>query len=120
VTDELCEVVITAPDADWLADFTLRLVEDHLAASAHNPVPGRSFYRWHGELIDRTEARATVRTRSSLVPKIVDRLNKEHPYEIPGVIARPIVSSSPAYAAWLLAETKGPNLSGPAEPQRRG
>jgi hypothetical protein len=35
VTDELCEVVITTPDSDWLVEFTRRLVEDRLAASAH-------------------------------------------------------------------------------------
>src|SRR5437763_3632689 len=32
MTDEVCEVVITGPDADWLADFTRRLVESRLAA----------------------------------------------------------------------------------------
>lgn len=33
---ELCEVVITAPDPDWLYAFARSLVEDGLAASAHN------------------------------------------------------------------------------------
>jgi hypothetical protein len=40
---ELCEVVITAPDPDWLYSFTRTLVEEGLAASAHNFTPcGRS------------------------------------------------------------------------------
>jgi hypothetical protein len=37
---ELCEVVITAPDPDWLYSFARKLVEDRLAASAHNFTPG--------------------------------------------------------------------------------
>jgi periplasmic divalent cation tolerance protein len=111
VTDELCEVVITAPDADWLVEFTRRLVEDHLAASAHTLPQVRSVYRWHDELVDRTEARATVRTRISLVSSIAARLDKEHPYEVPGIIALPIVASSPAYTAWLLTQT-APAASG--------
>ena len=41
---ELCEVVITAPDPDWLYQFARTLVEDRLAASAHNFTPIRSIY----------------------------------------------------------------------------
>jgi periplasmic divalent cation tolerance protein len=37
---ELCEVVITAPDPDWLCAFARSLVEDRLAASAHDYAPG--------------------------------------------------------------------------------
>jgi periplasmic divalent cation tolerance protein len=109
VTEDLCEVVITAPDADWLVTFTRRLVEDHLAASAQTASPGRSVYEWRGELVERTEARATVRTRTSLVPRIVARLDDAHPYEVPGVIAVPITASSPAYTDWLLAQTEAPS-----------
>jgi periplasmic divalent cation tolerance protein len=106
VTDELCEVVLTAPDADWLVEFTRRLVEDRLAASAHTLPEVRSIYRWRGDLVSRTEARATVRTRASLVPSIAARLDHDHPYEVPGIVALPIVTSSPAYTAWLLAQTE--------------
>ena len=38
---ELCEVVITAPDRDWLKDFSRKLVELRLPASAHNFAPIR-------------------------------------------------------------------------------
>jgi len=37
---ELCEIVITAPDPDWPCAFARSLVEDRLAASAHNHAPG--------------------------------------------------------------------------------
>jgi periplasmic divalent cation tolerance protein len=112
VSDELCEVVITAPDADWLIAFTRTLVEDHLAASAQTVTPIRSVYEWHGELVDRDEARATVRTRTSLVPRIVARLDEDHPYEVPGIIGLPIIAGSPAYVAWLLAQTEAPSATG--------
>ena len=108
MTAELCEVVITAPDAGWLVDFTHRLVEDHLAASAQVSPPVRSIYRWQDELVNRTEARATVRTRVGLVPRLVARLDREHPYEVPGIIAVPIISTSPAYEEWLLTQTNHP------------
>ena len=40
--DEVCEVIITAPDPDWLVEFTRRLVTDRLCASGHNFAPIRT------------------------------------------------------------------------------
>ena len=82
---ELCEVVITAPDPEWLRDFSRQLVEDGLCASAHNFAPVRSIYRWRGKIYERTEGRASLHTRHSRVQEIVDRANKDHPYEVPGI-----------------------------------
>ena len=55
MTEEICELVVTAPDADWLIEFTRRLVVERLAASVHNLTPIRSIYEWEGRLYDRTE-----------------------------------------------------------------
>jgi periplasmic divalent cation tolerance protein len=65
---ELCEVVITAPDPDWLYSFARKLVEDRLAASAHNFTPVRSIYRWQGQVHERTEGRVSLNTRSPVCP----------------------------------------------------
>jgi riboflavin biosynthesis pyrimidine reductase len=48
--DEVCEVIVTAPDPDWLVEFTRRLVTDRLCASGHNFAPIRTIYRWHGQV----------------------------------------------------------------------
>jgi uncharacterized protein involved in tolerance to divalent cations len=66
--DEACEVVITAPDPDWLVEFTRRLVMDRLCASGHNFQPIRTIYRWQGQVHDKAEARVALRTRRSLIP----------------------------------------------------
>jgi periplasmic divalent cation tolerance protein len=57
VTDDVCEVVITAPDPDWLTGFTHRLVLDRLCASGHNIAEIETIYRWRGRVHRRTEAR---------------------------------------------------------------
>jgi periplasmic divalent cation tolerance protein len=102
---EVCEVVITAPDADWLADFTRRLVDDRLCASGHNIAPIRSIYRWKGTTHDEGEARVALHTRTELLPAIIDRANAEHPYEVPCVIATPVIAGNPTYIQWILDET---------------
>jgi periplasmic divalent cation tolerance protein len=102
---ELCEVVITAPDPDWLYTFARSLVADGLAASAHNFAPIRSIYTWQGQVHERTEGRVSVHTRRERVADIVARAKREHPYEIPGVSARPIIDGNPDYLAWIAAQT---------------
>lgn len=79
--DDICELVIIAPDAEWLAGFTRRLVEERLCASGAR------------------------RGAVSLVPEIIRATTEEHPYEVPCVVAPPILGGNPAYINWVLAET---------------
>ena len=106
--DEICEVIITAPDADWLAQFTRQLV---VAApgrmrAQHRAI--RSIYRWEGEIYDLSEARVALHTRRSLVPEIVEQTNRNHPYKVPCVIATQVVDGNPSYIRWVNDETTAP------------
>jgi periplasmic divalent cation tolerance protein len=107
VSAEICEVIITADDAEWLAGFTRQLVLDRLCACGQNVSPIRSIYRWRGEIFDDTQARVALHTRTSLIPEIVKRANEVHPDDVPCVIALPVVGGNPAYIEWVLAETRG-------------
>jgi periplasmic divalent cation tolerance protein len=102
---ELCEVVITAPDPDWLLDLTRQLVAEGLCASVHNFSPVRSIYRWQGEVHERTEGRASLHTRMDRVADIVARVKACHPYEVPGISVRPIVGGNPDYLEWMADES---------------
>ncbi|MEU8175338.1 divalent-cation tolerance protein CutA [Microbispora hainanensis] len=106
--DEVCEVIITAPDPEWLVEFTRSLVTDRLCAAGHNFAPIRSIYRWQGEIYDRTEGRVALHTRRDLVPQIIERTNQEHPYEVPCVVTLPITSGDQEYLNWILTETAEP------------
>lgn len=103
---DLCEVVITAPDPEWLLELTRQLVADGLCASVHNFAPVRSIYRWHGEVFERTEGRASLHTRTALMQTIIERVRAVHPYEVPGISARPIIGGNPDYLQWMSDETK--------------
>ncbi|MGY1826312.1 MULTISPECIES: divalent-cation tolerance protein CutA [unclassified Blastococcus] len=106
--EECCEVVITAADADWLAGFTRTLVEERLAACGHHTAPIRSVYRWQGVVHDEPEARVALHTRRALVPRIVARTRELHPYDVPCVIALPLVGGNPDYLRWIDEETRQP------------
>jgi periplasmic divalent cation tolerance protein len=106
MTDEqICEVVVTAADGEWLAGFTRTLVEERLAACGHQIAAIRSVYRWDGEVHDEPEARVALHTRVTLVDQIVARADAEHPYDVPCVLAVPVLGGNPAYLEWVLAMT---------------
>jgi hypothetical protein len=47
----------------------------------------------------------SVHTRRERVADIVARAKREHPYEIPGVSAQPIIDGNPDYLAWIAVQT---------------
>jgi periplasmic divalent cation tolerance protein len=100
-----CEVVVTAPDEDWLKDVCRQLVDARLASSAHVIFPITSIYRWDGAVHETTEGRAFLRTRLELVDALVTFVVERHPYDVPNVTAIPIVGGNPQYLAWIQRET---------------
>jgi periplasmic divalent cation tolerance protein len=112
VDEEFCEVVVTGPDAEWLAGFTRTLVEERLAACGHVQGAVRSIYRWDGAVQDEAEARVGLHTRRSLVPAIVVRTAELHPYDVPCVIALPLAGGSADYLRWVAEETRDPDPAG--------
>jgi periplasmic divalent cation tolerance protein len=103
--EQIADVSITAESADWLADFTRSIVNDRLAACG-NIIPSvRSIYRWEGAVEDDNEALVILHTRQSLVPAIIERANRDHPYDTPQVLAVPVTDANPAYRAWVLEST---------------
>ena len=68
--------------------------------------PVRSIYRWQGQVYERAEGRVSLHTSREQVAEIVARAQREHPYEVPGVSARPIIDGNPDYLAWIAKETE--------------
>lgn len=106
MTDDVCEVIITADSEGWLIDFTRALVTDRLAACGHHQ-PIRSVFRWQGGIQEERETRVSLHTRQSLVATIIERVTAAHPYDTPCVLALPVIGGNPGYLAWVLDETGG-------------
>jgi len=103
MTDKI--VVLTACDSEEQAATLARhLVERHLAACV-NIVPGaRSVYRWKGAIEDSTEWLLVIKSRRDLFPALREEIGKLHTYEVPEVLALPVVDGSDAYLSWMDGE----------------
>ena len=90
------------------ADHIAReLVESRLAACAQIVGPITSTYRWHGEIETSEEWQCSLKTRRELFQRVEEAIRRIHPYEVPEIVAVPIVAGSASYLAWLEAETGG-------------
>jgi periplasmic divalent cation tolerance protein len=97
--------LISAPDPDCAAAIARALVEERLAACV-NVIPGvRSIYRYEGTLHDEAETLLIVKTRAARAPALEARVRALHPYELPEVLRLDVAGGSPAYLAWVVAET---------------
>jgi len=99
-------VLITCPDVASARRVAEGLLKDRLAACV-NIISGlKSFFWWKGKLEEADEVLLVVKTRLALVKDLVARVRELHPYEVPEVIALPIVEGSDDYLAWLGEEVR--------------
>jgi periplasmic divalent cation tolerance protein len=90
--------VARAEDAERIAR---ELVSRGLAACV-NLVPGLvSIYRWKGAVEREEERLLVIKTRRDTFAALREALVALHPYELPEVIALPIVEGHAPYLAWL-------------------
>ncbi len=85
------------------------LVESRLAACV-NILPGiRSVYHWQGKIQDEAEILLLIKSRRPLFEQLQKTLASVHSYEVPEIIAIPIVEGALSYLQWLSRETGGPD-----------
>jgi periplasmic divalent cation tolerance protein len=99
-------VYITTNDRDQARAIGRALVEERLVACV-NIIDGmNSLYWWQGAIQDDHEAIVIAKTRAELVPKLIDRVKALHRYDVPCIVALPILSGNPDFLRWIEEETK--------------
>ena len=99
-------VITTLPDRDAAERLAGKLVAAGLAACVNIGAPVTSIYRWEDQLQRDTELMLTIKTSKASYPALERAIAKDHPYELPEVIAIPIAAGLADYLAWIEACTK--------------
>ena len=97
--------VATTVDTEIAArDIANSAVAARLAACAQ---VGRvqSVYWWAGAVTDADEWTVTFKTTGSRYAALEEHIRSQHPYEVPEILATPILAGDPAYLSWIRAET---------------
>lgn len=99
-------VVLVTVGREGEAHEMSRLLVNEKRVACVNILPGvRSVYRWKGEICDEQEWLLIMKTRTSLVPALQDRIRELHSYEVPEIIAFPLEQGLPEYLAWVREST---------------
>jgi periplasmic divalent cation tolerance protein len=69
--------------------------------------PITSTYRWQGKIETSEEWQCWAKGRSELYAQIEQAIRRLHPYEVPEILAVPVVAGSEGYLKWLREETGG-------------
>lgn len=77
------------------------LVESRLAACVQVTAGIRSIYQWQGKIEEEDEVLLVIKSRRDLFRRLEAALRKMHTYEVPEVVAIPVVEGSADYLHWL-------------------
>jgi periplasmic divalent cation tolerance protein len=103
MTDKIV-VFSTCASAEEAQRMARSLVEKRLAACV-NVIPGiRSVYRWKDAIEDEEEVLLLIKTSRALLEELREEIERLHSYEVPEVIALPIVDGSERYLSWIARE----------------
>ncbi len=98
------EVVVTIDKRSGAEELARSLVEERLAACVQVRGPIQSTYRWKGAIETAEEWQCVAKSRVDLFDRVDQAIRRLHPYDMPEILALPIVVGSQPYLAWLAEE----------------
>ncbi|NIM17255.1 MAG: divalent cation tolerance protein CutA [Candidatus Aminicenantes bacterium] len=98
---EYVQITTTTDSKELAQKIAETLVEKKLAACAQISGPITSIYEWKGKVENEEEWYCVIKTRKNLYQEVEENIKALHPYEVPEIIALPIVEGNKAYLAWI-------------------
>jgi len=109
---------VTAPPKA-AAKLARALLKERLIACA-NLLPGvRSLYWWQGRLESGAETLLVMKAPARNVARLLKRVPELHPYDVPEIIALPVVAAHKPYAKWVETEATPRATSKPRKARKR-
>ena len=66
--------------------------------------PITSFYHWEGKLETSQEWMLTIKTTRQLYERVEQTIRGLHLYDVPEILATPVIAGSDAYLSWVMSE----------------
>ncbi len=95
-------VLITTPNKEVGEKISNALLEKKLAACVNMMAPIFSLHTWEEEINRDDEVLLIVKSRADLFESdLIPVVQAVHPYDVPEIIALPILTGSANYLAWI-------------------
>jgi periplasmic divalent cation tolerance protein len=101
-------VFVTASNLEEAKRIAKALVDEKLAACVNILAHTESIFHWKGKVWDAKEALLIAKTKKKNFVKLNKRVLEMHSYEVPEIIALPIIAASEKYIDWIDETLKSP------------
>ncbi len=98
------QVITTTSTRENALDIARALVDRRLAACVQIVGPIASVYRWQGKVEESAEWQCVIKTRIDLFPALEGAIRALHPYQVPEILATPVVAGGGDYLGWMDGE----------------
>jgi periplasmic divalent cation tolerance protein len=101
-------VITNCPDPTTAQRISQALVQNGLAACVNQLSPVTSIYRWRGAVETAHEIPVLIKCTRDRYPEVEEAIRQVHPYDVPEIIAVPVVAGFGPYLRWVDEETQPP------------
>jgi len=94
-------VVMTTANREEAVKIVNQLLQERLIACANVVSPVSSLFWWKEKIEEVEEFLVFMKSRGELFEELSERMRALHSYEVPEVLALPIIKGLPSYLEWL-------------------
>ncbi len=100
-------IMVTASSREEAEKIATTLLERKLIACANILGPVSSRFWWQGKIDSAEEYMIFMKTKRELFDQVADNVKQLHSYEVPEIIALPIVEGAKPYLEWINSSLAG-------------
>lgn len=105
MTSDIVFVYVTAPSQEVAETIAAAVIDTRLAACGNILPAMQSIYRWQGKVERAAETVLILKTQAVHTAALQNLVVSLHPYEVPCIVALPVVEGFAPYLGWIAAET---------------
>ena len=94
-------VFVTASDDNEANKISDAILKEKLCACVNITKEVSSIYWWGGKLESSSEILMIIKTRKDKIEKLIEKVKEIHSYEVPEIIAVPIIYGNEDYLNWI-------------------
>ena len=104
-SEKFCWVYMTAGSIEEAKNIGKILVGQNLAACVNLLENMTSIYKWEEKLEESQEVIMIAKTRKSLMPKLIEKVNSIHSYDCPCILELPVQGGNSDFLSWIESQT---------------
>lgn len=108
---DLIIILVATSSEDEAMGLSRILIELQLVACASILPKVKSIFQWEGKISEEEEYLMILKTKKSLFKAVEDIVLAKHSYEVPEIIALPILEGSHSYLTWVHDVTRNPGFA---------